>query len=216
MFESDQHASEALYHWYKQNKLALFGFVVVLFGGTYLTQSWLENKTLRIKQSSLKYSNLIGIFNLHNDTNKLQHKINSIIATYPKTPYADLASILNTKIFIEKNDVDNAILSLNNVINNSNQPAVRDVAKLRLVRIYLDRNQLLLAKEQLNKISKLSDNSSLYHMLKGDVSTLEKNYQTAINDYKLALKFLPMSKSETVLNKIIKVKLYKAKSMNKA
>ena len=213
MFESDQHASEALYNWYKQNKLILFSFFIILFGGTYLTQSWLENKDIRIKKSSLEYSNLIGIFDSYNNINELQHKINNIITTYPKTPYADLASFLNTKIFLEKNDIDNAILSLNNIIKNSNQSAVRDVAKLRLVRIYLDRNQLSLAKDQLNKISELSNNSSLYHMLKGDVLILEKNYKTAINDYELALKFLPISQSKSVLNKVIKVKLYKAKSM---
>lgn len=216
MFESDQHASESLYAWYNQNKVLLLVFIIILFGGTFLTQSWLEQKAINVKNASLAYSDLLKEFNSTTaDENKLQHDANNIIYKYPKTPYADLAKILSAKIFVNKADIKNAALIIEGVLKHSAQPALKDISRLRLARIYLDNQQVDLAKKQLDSVSQLSKTSSLYYLLQGDVAYLEQNFESASKNYESALQFFPVSLNNSVLNKVIRAKLYQANSSKK-
>jgi len=195
MFESDQHASEVLYDWFKENKLYVLAFIVILFGGSFITKLWIAHKEDKSQQAALYFSKLLKNVEANN-AEKTNNEIALLMNDYSSTPYADLSAIISSKISLVAANTDKAIVDLKHIIDNSKQPAVRDIARFRLARIYLSKQQVELATQELKKISKFGKKTAMNYLISGDVFIIKHRYSKAINSYQQALLAVPAQDEE--------------------
>jgi len=185
VYMTEDEQLEEIKKWWKRNGnlvTILLSLVFLCIAG-YRYYYWHQEKVTQ--QASIAYENMMVALSNHN-IKSVRAYANELIKGYGKTVYSDIAHMTLAKVYIEKNNSNQAKSELKIVADNSHMPPLKQIAKIRMARI------LAADKEYTNALSELSSIEDPTYMpvineLKGDIYGATGQYQNAINAYKLAI-----------------------------
>jgi predicted negative regulator of RcsB-dependent stress response len=113
-----------------------------------------------------------------------------LLTRYPKTPYADIASLLLARDAAVKKNYPDAIQKLTHIVDECKNPSLRQIARIRIARILLTEKKPDAA---LNLLKELDDNNymGLVDEVRGDAYVIKKDFAAARKAYLIALQELP-------------------------
>lgn len=183
--DSEEEQLEALQKWWKENGRAVVVGVVLGLGGVFGWQSWVAHVDRRGEAASIEYQKLADTA-LREDHAGAVAQAEVLVAEFPKTAYAALASLIAARSAFESDQVDEARRHLQWVIDNATRTGLRDVARLRLARIELDAAELDRAAAHLGAIE-APGLESLVEEVRGDLSMARGDADSARTAYTAAL-----------------------------
>lgn len=186
---TEQEQIQQLKNWIKQYGLVvLLGILIALL----ITSGWRywQNYRNRILQhASITYDDML-LQQAQNNTNAAVSKAKKILSQYPKTPYADMASMILARNDILEKKYSDAVLHLRWVIAHSRDPATRQIARIRIARILITDKK---PDEALTILKTWDDKNfiGLVDEVRGDAFLSNKNNAAARKAYQQALNELP-------------------------
>lgn len=137
-FETEEQQVEALKNWWKENgKLVITGIVL----GALVIGGWRYYRYHEKSQAEVAsdlYTQVTEMAIKGDDTNKLQEKVNALMADYGKSPYASLAAMGLAQLQIKQNQPAQALQQLEWVLQHGAQPELKELARIRMARLLLD------------------------------------------------------------------------------
>lgn len=136
VYMTEEEQLEAIKKFWKkhQNKIMLLVSSVLLV--TAAVRYWHWHIEKRDQNASIVYEQLMQAFTKE-DAPSTEAYAKTLVSNYQNTIYADAASLLLAKTFVEKKSWEQALDVLKQVAAHGQTPAIRDVAKFRLARIFL-------------------------------------------------------------------------------
>lgn len=169
--------------WQQHGKWVLTLFVLFLF--TYAgMQFYGHYQSKRALKASIVYDKLLSL-SQKSDKDEAIQTATTLVAQYPKTPYAPLAALLLAKFSFEAHNLEATTAHLNFAIK-AEGPA-QPIARVRLARVLIDQKKpeealALLTEKQVPKGFEL-----MFEETKGDIYLMQNDkvkartaYQTAI------------------------------------
>lgn len=177
--------------------------VILMLGLLFAAVNWWQNHSNKINtQASALYEQLLMSASAE-DKAGVSAASQVLLAEYPKTIYASLASLFEAKQFVHQSNFDGAIKSLQWVAEHSPSLAVKQIAKIRLARIYLAEGKLALADQQLATVV---DQTFLpiIHEVQGDLTLARGQPMQARTQYLEAQSGL---QKQNIQNSILQMKI---------
>lgn len=130
----DEAELERLKSWWKENWLALAGGLIIGLGAIFGYEAWKRHEAGVSEQASQIYEDMKEAFasNKAEDGQKLAQ---SLIDSYPQTPYAAGAAMRLAAVEIEQLKFDTAAARLQWVTQHSSDKALQQLARLRQARV---------------------------------------------------------------------------------
>lgn len=201
-FINDQDRAQAVKNWLNKYSGSVILGVILGLAVLYGLQYW-QNHTRQVREeASTAYQELLAMPSEKGE--HFQEKAQSVIAAYPKTPYASLASFVLTKSYITQGEYQNAINQLNWVYQHASDQGLRQIAQIRMARVYLSLKQYDQALAILDKRSD-PDFNVMVDQVRGDIYLAQNDINKARVYYAKAIKDNPDS---AVLQPLLTVKLH--------
>lgn len=185
VYMTEEEQIQAIKKWwmrYNTPILVLLSLIMLTVAGVRYW-NWHEEKLQT--QASNTYERMMVAFSNKN-TQQIQAYANQLIKHYSQTVYADVAKMINAKLYVEENQHEKARELLMDVALNAKIPAFKQVAKIRVARLLVSANQFDQALNQLNVVDDLAY-MTIVNELKGDIFVQKGDYQQAIRSYKKAI-----------------------------
>lgn len=185
-YDSDEEQVEALKKWWKENGRSIIGGMVIGLGVVFGWKAWVQQQEQSATQASLRYEQMGQAAQAGNLESALKQG-EMIVAEWPASGYAYLASLDMAKIKLGQGDTDAAKTQYEWVLANAKEPSLQQIARLRLARILLSNNDIDGAAALVAKADK--DNfAGEFAALRGDIARAKKDYPAARAAYQEALK----------------------------
>lgn len=185
VYMTEDEQLEAMKKWWKRhgNLVTVIMSLVFLCVAGYRYYHWHQDKMTQ--QASTAYEGMMVALSNHN-TKSVRAYANELIAGFDKTVYADVAHMTLAKVYVQKNNLDEAKKELQIVAINGHMAPLKQIAKIRIARILAASKDYPNA---LNELSSIEDPTymPLINELRGDIYGATGQYQNAINAYKLAI-----------------------------
>ncbi len=175
--------------WQRHQKwIVSLGVVLLLgYGVNQYYENYHQEKTL---QASALYDKMI-MEARNPDKTKAREYAESLINTYPKTPYAALSALFIAKFSIEKNELEPAVNFLQMAMEKEHESPIYYVAASRLARIFAEQNKLEDALKLLESKKVPDDYVTLFEETKGDIYLMQNQTDKAKEAYKIAIQSAP-------------------------
>lgn len=194
---TEQEQIQQLKTWLKQyGPTVILGILVALvitFGWRY----WQERQTRLLQHASVAFDEMLSQ-RAENKNSVAVSDAKSIVKTYPKTPYADMAAFMIARDAISKKDYSTALQSLHKVIDHSSTSPIREIARIRIARILIEENKLQEAFSILNTVDDpsfmglINEVKGDAFLAKGDKASAKKAYQSALTQIPNAEELRPI------------------------
>ena len=182
---TDDERVEDLKKWWKENGASIIvGIalgVIAIFGWRY----WNSYRDARAETASRAYDAFIEAVEKP-DAGPAGQLGQTVVADFPKSPYAALAALRLAKLAVDGGDHAAASQRLEWVIGNARLDEFKDIARLRLARVKLAADQIAEAEKLLDGVTTASLNAEREE-LKGDLYLAGKNPEKARTAYAAAL-----------------------------
>ncbi|MAZ39800.1 MAG: hypothetical protein CMF49_06730 [Legionellales bacterium] len=180
-FINDQDRAEAIKAWIMKYGTTIFIAIIIgialMYGNQYLQKKELQTK----EEASMAFEQLL-VSSDNKNIKQYQAEAQSLVSNFPKTAYADLASFLLAKSYVENKQYKNAISQLNWVITHSKYSEFKQVAAIRMARIYLYLKDYTKASASLAKVYDKTYNVMI-DQIKGDIVLAQGNVGKARSLY---------------------------------
>jgi len=182
---TDDEQWEAVRHWIKENGPSVVAGVVLgaaaLFGWRYF-ETYRNTNALK---AAAQFSELTVALE-RNDSAKSRQIADGLIKEYPRSPYADQAQLTIARLYVDNEQLANAIAPLTQVMNNSKDSELRQIARLRLARVMIDQGK---PDEAIKTLAAGTPGAfgARYHEVRGDALYAKKDIPGAATEYKAAL-----------------------------
>lgn len=169
--------------WQQHGKWVITLFVLFLFtyGGM---QFYAHYQSKRALKASIVYDKLLSLSQQSDKAEAIQ-TATTLVAQYPKTPYAPLAALLLAKFSFEAHNLEETTTHLNFAIK-AEGPA-QPIARVRLARVLIDQNKpeealALLTEKQVPKgfVLMFEETKGDIYLMQNDKVKARMAYQTAI------------------------------------
>ena len=120
---------------------------------------------------------------------KVREASDSLKSDYSATPYAGLAAMILARVSLEEGKKDDARRELQWALDNATDDGIKHAARLRLARIVADAGEVDAALSLLG-VSDIVGFELDYHELRGDLTAIKGDKQSARKAYRMALKEL--------------------------
>ncbi len=189
---TEQEQIEQLKAWVKQYGLTVLAGVAIAFVAVSGWRYWQEYQNNILIQASSIYDIMLDARSQATDKSLADAtvKAKKLLADYPKTPYAPLASMMLARDAVAHQNYTEATKQLTWVIDHSNNNALREIARLRLARIAIAEKHPESAIDTL-KIVDDKNFAGLIEEVKGDAYLRLNDTTKAKAAYELALQQLP-------------------------
>ena len=178
----------------KYGKWAILAFLSVsLVYGGYLYYINRQNTTALA--ASTVYDSMMAAVQ-KSDKKIAKREALSLIETYPKTSYGNLAYLTLAKIAMEERDLKTAADNLRKVISAKNDFPFQHIARIRLSRVLAAEKNYEDALEILSIKTDPGTYLTLYEEAKGDIYLLQNEKAKAALAYQAAMKALPAEISQ--------------------
>ncbi len=169
--------------WQQHGKWVITLFVLFLFtyGGMQFYGHYQSKRALK---ASIVYDKLLSLSQQSDKAEAIQ-TATTLVAQYPKTPYAPLAALLLAKFSFEAHNLEATTTHLNFAIK-AEGPA-QPIARVRLARVLIDQNKpeealALLTEKQVPKgfVLMFEETKGDIYLMQNDKVKARMAYQTAI------------------------------------
>lgn len=182
---TDDERVEDLKRWWKENGASiLIGIalgVIAIFGWRY----WISHRDAQAEIASGAYDTFVAAVEKP-DAGPARQLGQTLIADFPKSPYAALTALRLAKLALAGGDSTTASQQLEWVIGNARSDELRDIARLRLARVKLAAGQTAEAEKLLESMATASLNVEREE-LKGDLYLAGNQPDKARTAYATAL-----------------------------
>ncbi|MFO1422955.1 MAG: tetratricopeptide repeat protein [Candidatus Competibacteraceae bacterium] len=182
---TDDERVEDLKKWWKENGVSIFiGIalgVIAIFGWRY----WVSHRDAQAEIASGAYDAFVAAVEKP-DAGLARQMGQTLIADFPKSPYAALAALRLAKLALAGGDNATASQQLEWVIGNARSDELRDIARLRLARVRLAAGQTAEAEKLLESMATAGLNAEREE-LKGDLHLAGNHPDKARTAYAAAL-----------------------------
>ena len=185
VYDSDEEQVEALKKWWKDNGQSIVVGIVLGLGAVFGWQAWTQHQDQVASQASLRYEKMAVAIQAGNIESALKQG-EKIVAEWPESSYAALASLDMAKIKLSQGDSDAVKKHYEWVLNNAKDPSLKQLARLRMARILLSANNIEGAEVLAAKADKDSY-AGEFAALRGDIAKAKKDYAAARTAYMEAL-----------------------------
>lgn len=133
VYNSEQDQVDALKAWWDKNGRSALTALAVFLLSVLGWQSWNDHSNEVAAAASTQYQQMAELM----DSNGPQamEAGRALLASYPDSIYAVMASMSMAKLAVADKDLDAAAAHLRSAINNSDQPELTELARLRLARV---------------------------------------------------------------------------------
>ncbi len=184
IYNSEQEQVEALKAWWDKNgRSALMGLAVALLA-VFGWQQWDAHRKGVAEAASTHYQAMVEM--MGTDSNNAMEAGRALVANYPDSIYAVMASMAMAKLAVEQKDLDGAVAHLRSAMQQSDQPELKALARLRLARIELAQGKFDAALSTLNAGEQSADSDELRGdilLAQGDRSGARDAYARALEAY---------------------------------
>ena len=135
-YESEKEQIEKLKKWWEANGTALIAGVTLGLASLFGWRYWVDVQDRRAEEASAGYEQFIQLLDAGQlDDGRLAGEV--IVASYPKSTYAVLSSLLLAKVAVLQDDSEAAMGHLNWARDNADSAEVKAIATARLARVHL-------------------------------------------------------------------------------
>ncbi len=131
---TDDERVEDLKKWWKENGTSIIVGIglglIAIFGWQY----WGSHRTAQAEQASQAYDAFVAAAETP-DADQARQRAQTLLADFPKSPYAALAALRLAKLAVDGGDSATASQRLEWVIENARLDELKDIARLRLARV---------------------------------------------------------------------------------
>lgn len=184
-YETEEQQVEDLKRWWKQNgKVVMIGVVIgvaAVLGG----RGYLNHKEAQRIEASVRYERMSQAISSQQSEAAVDEG-EHIVADYPDTVYAAMASLALAKLRVDKGELAIAENRLQWVIDHATQPDIVHTARLRLARVLLADGKYDIALGKLSGID-MDGYTALYQELLGDIYLAKQQPDKARTAYQAAL-----------------------------
>jgi len=181
IYNSEQEQVEALKAWWEKNgRDTLIGLAVVL-ASVFGYQQWDGHRKGVAEAASIHYQKLVEM--MPGDPVAASEAGQSLIANYPDSSYAVMASMALAKLAVEGGDLDAAAAHLRSAMEKSDQPEIAALARLRLARVEFAQGKLDQALATVNG----GENGGAVDALRGDILLAQGKVDAARAAYTAAV-----------------------------
>lgn len=188
---TDEEQVERLKQWIKEFGPTVITVIAIVLIASFSWRYWQGHQESIRDQASTSYEQLILNELSHNDK-QVQLQARYLIKEYPKTSYAEFASLQLARIDVESNNYPDAINQLHWVIQSTKTVSLKAIAQIRLSRILLAQNNLPQALKVLNEVNAKAFVPAVLSV-KGDIYLAMSDRTAARNAYQQALARMPSS-----------------------
>jgi predicted negative regulator of RcsB-dependent stress response len=135
IYNSEQEQVEALKAWWDKNGRSALAVLAVFLLSVLGWQGWNDHRNQVAEAASTHYQQMTQL--MGEDSAKAMESGRALIASYPDSIYAVMASLAMAKLAVEQQDLDGAAAHLSAALQRSEQPELTALARLRLARVEL-------------------------------------------------------------------------------
>ena len=190
---SEEEQIEAFKQWWVDNGLKLVAAAVIAIGGTLSWQGWQGSQQEHAEQGSAIYSAMIDIVKTESDeplSDEQQQQISAsadqLKQQFGDSGYAHLSALLNAKLAVDADNLDQAAIELEWVLNNDPADDLKLLAILRLARVEAAKGNTDKALAMLEE-QDAGTMTSAYEEAKGDFHISLGHYEAAYTSYQTAI-----------------------------
>ncbi len=135
VYNSEQEQVEALKAWWEKNGRSSLVALAVFLLSVVGWQQWDAHRKGTAEAASTHYQKMVEM--MDQDSTNAMEVGRALVASYPESIYAVMASMAMAKLAVEQKDLDGAVAHLRSAMQQSDQPELAALARLRLARVEL-------------------------------------------------------------------------------
>ncbi len=135
VYNSEQEQVDALKAWWDKNGRSALAALAVFLLSVLGWQGWNDHRNQQAEAASGHYQQMAEL--MQSDSVKAMEAGRALIASYPNSVYAVMASMSMAKLAVADKDLDAAAAHLRSAMQQSDQPELAELARLRLARVEL-------------------------------------------------------------------------------
>ena len=133
VYNSEQDQVDALKAWWDKNGRSALTALAVFLLSVLGWQSWNDHNNEVAAAASTQYQQMSEL--MESNGPQAVEAGRALLASYPDSIYAVMASMSMAKLAVADKDLDAAAAHLRSAMNNSDQPELTELARLRLARV---------------------------------------------------------------------------------
>jgi predicted negative regulator of RcsB-dependent stress response len=183
---TDDEQLEAVKHAFTEYAPWILGGVVLGVGGYFGFQYYRSHQNEVALRAAAQFSQMTQALQTDDDAKRSLQLADSLIKSYPDSPYADQAQLTVARINMDSGKPADAVAPLTQVMNNSKDAELKQIARLRLARVLIDQGK---PDEAIQLLAAGTPGSfaGRYHEVHGDALIAKKDLPGAITEYTAAL-----------------------------
>lgn len=184
---TEQEQIQQLKNWVKQYGFTVLLGIIIALVITYGWRYWQNYHSRILQHASITYDEML-VQRAQNNTIGAINKANKLLSQYPKTPYADMASLMLAQNDVLKKNYKDAKSHLDWVIQHSKTTSTREIARIRYARILItEKNpdaalKMLTTMDDKNFIGLIDEVRGDAYVAKNDLPAAKKAYQKALDE----------------------------------
>lgn len=183
---TDEEIVEGFKSWWKSNGKMVFASFLVIAVGLASYKYWNFNQDNHAEDAAGNFESALQLLS-RGETKKAKELTKKINNTYSELPYAQLAGLLEARIYASEGNYEEAEKILKNILARKSILGLDEVAAARLVRIYLAQKNIKKAKIILEKPRRNIWTKDAFLELRGDLAVAERKDTEAKEFYEKAL-----------------------------
>lgn len=186
VYTSEHEQVEALRRWWEKNFKSVIALLVVVIAGVLGWRNWQERTEVQAQAASAAYQLLLDQIN---EPEKALAAGRALIAQYPDSEYAVLASLAMGATAVNQNDLEGAAAHLRFAMGNAKGQGMKQVAATRLARVLLAQQKPKEALQVLDGVAPEGFDGEFHelrgdiHLALGDRGAARGSYEKAVSAY---------------------------------
>lgn len=182
---TDDERVEDLKKWWQENGVSIIVGIALGVAAIFGWRYWVSHRDAQADQASLAYDAFIEAVEKP-DTDQARQRGQGLLADFPNSAYAALATLRLAKLAVDNGDQATAIQQLQWVIDHAKLAELQDIARLRLARVLFAAGQLTEAEKALAHVNTASLTAEREE-LRGDLALAGNDLAKARTAYAAAL-----------------------------
>jgi predicted negative regulator of RcsB-dependent stress response len=186
---SEEEQWEALKRWIRTNGPSVAAMVIAMLAAYFGWQWWQARDNQKALAANVAYDQILLTF----DANKIDAalaQIESLRKQHPGSAYVTAADLAAARVFVARNELDNAAQRLQRVTNGTPDQQLRPIARLRLARVQSAQGKF---DEALATLAAAGGtvHQAAYTETRGDILMAKGDRAGALKEYAVARQQLP-------------------------
>ncbi len=183
---TDDQVADDIRQWLRENGGWILAGLVIGVGALLGWNAWGDYSNAQAEEASVAYEALLSEIIAERPVPAADMAAD-LAAEYPGSPYVDQARLLLAKLYMDRNEADNAAGYLQQVVNDTKDRNIEELARLRLARVRVQQERYEDALAEVANIDSTSAFAARYHEVAGDIHYAMGDFAEARDAYAAAL-----------------------------